>query len=393
MLERLADIQRALGERDLEGWLFYDFRGQNPLAQRALGLSGVVLTRRFFYWIPADGEPVLVVHEVEARPFPSLPGRRVSYRGWHGLREQLAGVLPAGGNLLMEYCPMGSNPYLSLVDAGTVELVRSYGPNVASSADLIQQFLCRWRPEQLESARRAAAAIAHAKDQSLALLADGLRSGRPPNELELQAAILARFAEADLESGGPPLVAFGDHTADVHYMSDSRTSRTLAEGDLVLLDLSARERIPDGVFIDLTWMAYAGASVPDEPTSAFAVIAAARDAAVDLIRARAAAGERMLGFEVDRAARDTIEAAGLADRFFHRTGHYLGSVMNSGDGATLDDYEIHDTRELLPGLAWSIHPGLYFEDYGLRSGLSLYLGEDGPELCTPAQPAIDALLT
>lgn len=391
MLEHLGDIQIELAARKLEGWLIYDFRGQNPVAALALGLEGRTLTRRFFFWIPAEGIPVLVVHETEAGSFPHLVGDRVRYSGWGALRAGVSRVLPSRGQIAMEYCPMGSNPYLSWVDAGTLELVRSYGPTVVSSGDLVQLFLCRWSPEELGSHRRTAEALGRIKDAALGFAGGRLEHGERVLESEVQGHVLSAMGEAGLTSGGPPIVAAGPHTGNPHYLPGDESGRALSPGDLLLIDLSARETSSSGVFAELAWMAHVGGPVASAHEEAFAVVVRAREAALSLIRARIAEGRRVLGFEVDRAARDVVRGAGFGEHFVHRTGHHLGRAMNSGYGCTLDDFEIHDTRALVQGLAWSVHPGVYFEEFGVRTGLSVYWGEAGLEVHTPTQDRIEQI--
>lgn len=393
VLAQLGEIQLELRARDLEGWLLYDYRGQNPIAQRALEVGGRTLTRRWFYWLPADGIPVLLVHATEIESFPaSLPGDRVRYLGWSELRDALAQLVPTKGRVAMEYVPMGNHPDLSRVDAGTVELVRSGGATIVSSGDLVQLFMCRLDAEQLASHRRTAAALVRAKDAALAFVSERLRAGEKVDEIEVQMRLVAALATDGLAPAAPPHVAAGPSTASPHYLPHPAAVRTIEPGDLVLIDVGAREAASVSALVEVCWVAVAGAEVPARYGEPFASIVAARRRAIELIETRIAEGRRVLGFEVDRAARDEMARAGLADRFVHRTGHNLSHVVSSGDGCTFDDLEVHDTRELVVGLAWSIHPGVYFEDFGLRSGVSVYLGERGLELTTPAQDAITTLL-
>lgn len=393
MLHQLGEIQIELERLGLEGWLLCDFRGQNPVVRRALGLGDRTLTRRYLYWLPAQGMPVLVVHDIEVHSFPQLPGEVVQYSGWTTLREALSRVLPARGRIAMEYCPMASNPYLSRVDAGTVELVRSYGPTPVSSGDLVQRFLCRWGADEVTSHARAAHIVSGIRAEALMFVAEGARRGEPRTEAEVQDRVLSRFAEALVVTEGRPVVASGPNTGDPHHRPPQDGSRLIVEGDLLLLDLWARELTENGVFAQSCWVAFVGKRVPERFARAFEVVVQARDRAIELIRTRHAEDKRVCGFEVDRAAREVMARAGLAERFVHRTGHYLGRDLSSGDACTFDDLEIHDTREVAEGLAWSIHPGLYWpDDFGVRSSVDVMLTADGPDILGPTQTEIEALL-
>lgn len=392
MIDRLGEIQLELRVRGLAGWLLCDFRGQNPIASRALGLSTAPLTRRWFYYISADSMPVLLVHATEAAAFPDVPGDHVRFSGWSSLREALAHVVPAHGKVAMEFCAMGSNPYLSRVDAGTVDLVRSYGAEVVSSGDLVQHFLCRWEPEQLAAHQRAATAVAEICAETIASLGARLRAGESVQELALQDEIVAAIEAHGLVTEGRPIVAAGVHSAGPHYVSTAASSVAVQRDDVVLIELWAREPGVDSPFAEMAWVAVATESVPPAIADAFAVVVEARDRAIDFIRFRRSSRKRVLGFEVDRVAREVVGRHGHALRFLHRTGHHLAAVLNSGDAATLDDLEIHDTRELVPGLAWAVHPGLYFDDFGLRSTVDIYLDETGLIVTTPLQREVTALL-
>jgi len=392
VIDRLGEIQLELRARGLAGWLLCDFRGQNPIAARALGVSQAPLMRRWFYFVAAEAMPVLLVHATEAAAFAEAPGDHVSFSSWSSLREALDRIVPAGGKVAMEFCAMGSNPYLSRVDAGTVDLIRSYGAEVVSSGDLVQHFLCRWEPEQLAAHQRAATAVAEICAETIASIGERLRAGAVVEEHEVQQSIVRAIEARGLVTEGRPIVATGAHTASPHYVPTEATSVPIARDDIVLVELWAREPHVDAPFAEMAWAAIAAAHVPEQKAAAFAVIVEARDRAIAFVRARRAARKRVLGFEVDRAAREVVARHGHAARFLHRTGHHLAAVLNSGDAVTLDDLEIHDTRELVPGLAWAVHPGLYFEEHGLRTSVDIYLDESGIFVTTPLQYTITALL-
>jgi Xaa-Pro aminopeptidase len=396
---RLGEVQLELGARGLAGWLLYDFRGQNPIAARALSVEGFPLTRRWFYYVSADAMPVAVVHATEAERFAKVPGDLVVYTGWSSLRDALGRALPNRGKVAMEYVPMGSMPDLSRVDAGTVELVRSYGPEVVSSADLVQSFLARWEPEQLAEHRRAAAAIGEIWEELREWLAarltayvSGSPGVAPVRETEVQDRILAAIAARGLRCEHRPIVSAGLHSASPHHLASPDDDRTVEPGDVVRIELWARTMEPDAPYAEAAFVAMATADVPDEVARPFAALVEARDAALALVRARHAAHKRILGFEVDRAAREVVARHGYASAFTHRVGHALSPSLSSADAASLDDLEQHDTRELLDGMGWSVHPGLYFERFGLRIAVDFCLTPAGVEVTTPMQDRVEALL-
>ncbi len=387
---RIPELQRSLAESRLDAWLLYDFHGQNPTAVTALGLSGHMLTRRWFYLVPREGEPVALVHAIELGSFPAeIPGRRERYASWTSLREALArslGALPRGARVAMEYFPEGAIPYLSRVDAGTLELVRQYGVEVVSSADLVQRFLCRWDAAQVESHRRALAVIDAAKDAAFARIAEALGRGETLLETDVQRFLMDRFREADLETDHPPIVAVNGHAGDPHYEPSERTPTPIRAEDLVLIDLWARGKGPRDVYADITWVGHCGDRPPEKLERIFRLAAGARDVGLATVERAHREGRTLQGWEVDRAVRDHIAAGGFGDRFVHRTGHSIGTSVH-GDGANLDDLETHDTRPLVPGLAFSIEPGIYLpeEGLGVRTEIDVFLAEDGPKVFSKIQ--------
>jgi Xaa-Pro aminopeptidase len=365
--------------------LLWDFRGQNPTAVAALGLSGHLLTRRWAYWIPRGGAPVLLVHRIERGSMPRRVGEISTYAGYRELNERLAGLLAGRRKVAMEYCPLGAIPYLSRVDAGTVELVRSFGVEVVSSADLVQHFLCRLTTAQIDSHRRAADAIDRAKDEAFRFITERIGAARPALETEVQDRILASFQRSGLITDHPPIVAVDAHAGDPHYVPRAETARPCAAGSLVLIDLWAKEDADAAVYADVTWMGYAGRRVPEKIATVFDVVVRARDLGLDTVRRLYGAEARIEGWMIDRAVRDFIAGHGFGDAFVHRTGHNIGAHADHGDGANLDDLETHDVRALVPGLCFSIEPGVYLEDFGVRSEINVVLEHDGPKVYTPAQ--------
>lgn len=375
-------LQRALVESGLDGWLLYDFHGQNPTAITALGLHGHMLTRRWFYLVPAKGEPTALMHAIELGSWPkTIAGGRASYSSWQSQRAELGkmlGALRPGAKIAMEYFPEGAIPYLSRVDAGALELIRTYGVNVVSSAELVQRFLCRWSEAQVASHRRALEAIDAAKDAAFARVAEAQRKGETILETDVQDFLMARFAEARLETDHPPIVAVNGHAGDPHYTPSKENPTPIRKGDILLIDLWARGTGADDVYADITWTGFCGDRPPPKAEKIFEVTAGGRDAGLALLEQAHREGKTLQGWQVDRAVRDHISSHGFGDRFVHRTGHSIGRNVH-GDGANLDDLETHDTRSLVPGLAFSIEPGIYLpeEGLGVRSEIDVFLAPDG----------------
>jgi Xaa-Pro aminopeptidase len=389
----LAALQRAIAARRLDAWLLYDFRRQNPTAVAVLGLGEHMLTRRWFYLIPARGTPQLLVHAIERGSFPtSVPGDRHSYTSWQSLGEGIRGLLAAAGGtrIAMEYCAMAEIPYLSRVDAGTIELVRSLGAEVFSSGDLIQQALCRYSDAQIQSHTRAMHVIERAKDEAFELIGAELRAGRRITELDVQAFLMRRFSEASLLTDHPPIVAVNAHAGDPHYAPTAASASPIRRGDTVLIDLWAVEAAAGSVYADITWMGFCGETPTDPLTRVFQTVADARDLGLELVQ-RAWRERRVLqGWEVDRTVRDHIGSRGYGEYFIHRTGHSLGMTAPHGDGANLDDLETHDTRELIEGTAFTIEPGIYMpqEQLGVRSEINVVMASSGPSVFSAIQREI-----
>jgi len=385
-------IQRALAADRLDGWLLYDFHGSNPIAAKLTGLAGGahMTTRRWYYLIPAEGQPRALVHAIERHNLDHLPGAKDVYAGRRQLEAGLTALLSGVRRLAMEYSPDCAIPYISRVDAGTAEAVRRRGVDIVSSGDLVQQFEATWDAAQLASHRAASDALYRIKDRAFEAAAAALAAGRRQTEYELQQAMVGWFREEGLVSDSAPVVAIGSHAGNPHYLPTEADSKPIVPDEVLLLDLWGKKTTPGAVFADITWVAATGRSVPDEPARAFEAIVNARDAAVRLVEEAAAAARDLHGWEVDRAARQVLEREGYADRILHRTGHSLGENVH-GNGTHLDDYETHDDRRLLPGTGFTVEPGLYFETFGVRTEINVYRGEREALVTGPRQMAIVTL--
>jgi Xaa-Pro aminopeptidase len=375
----LAAIQAELQRSGLDGWLLYDFRGTNPVALYLAGLASSG-SRRWFLWVPAHGEPRWLIHAIEGSTFrsvsPTFAGPMEKYVGWRDLAEALPRLVGANEDaslrIAMEYSPANAIPYVSRVDAGTKEFIEeATGAQIVSSADLVQLAQAVLSDAQQESHRRAAATCLAIKDAAFDHLRANLRSGTPMTEYTVQQFIAARFAEAGYETEHDALVAVNAHAADPHYGPTAETALPIRPGDMVLIDLWGRERgDPLACFADITWTGYCGAQVPPAAAEVFAQVAAGRDAAVAYIERSLAAGETVFGYAVDDACRDVIAHAGYGPAFFHRTGHSLGTAVHF-NGVNIDNLETQDRRSLIPGVMFTIEPGIY--QPSLR-----FAGEDGP---------------
>jgi Xaa-Pro dipeptidase len=390
----LAAIQAAVRDFGLDAWLLYDFRGSNLPARRVLDLEGTPVTsRRFFYAIPAHGEPTRIVHRIETGALDHLPGRKAIYLKWQELEAALVGALSGCTRVAMEYAPGVSNPYVSRVDAGTVEAVRACGVEVVSSGDLIQRFEATWDDDQwamhLEADRHTRAAF----EMVWTLIADRIRRGHEITEGEVQAAIMDHFQAHGMTTYSPPIVGVNAHGGDPHFENTPENDTPIQEGDFLLVDLWAKMDRPRSVYSDLTRVGYVGDAVPAKYEGIFKLVAKARDAAIKCVRDAFAAGRPLRGFEVDDAARRVIVEAGHGDRFIHRTGHSIGQDVH-GNGANMDNLETHEERLVLPRSCFSIEPGLYFDDFGVRSEVDVYVDVNGQVHVTggPPQERVVAIL-
>jgi|HubBroStandDraft_6_1064221.scaffolds.fasta_scaffold39657_4 Xaa-Pro dipeptidase len=387
-------IQAALRQFGFDGWLLCDFRGSNVLAQRVLGLSPAnVGSRRYFYSIPAQGEPRKLVHRIEQGALDHVPGTKTVYLRWQELEAGLGQLVGGMKTVAMEYSPKNGIPYVGKIDAGTVELVRSIGVDVVSSGDLIQLFEATWDDDQERSHFDAAVHTDSAYARAWRFIATRVREMGSVEERDVQAEIMRHFAEHDMETYSPPIVAVGPHSGNPHYETGSGEGTLIREGDFVLIDLWAKMKRPRAVYSDLTRVGFVGKTVPEKYTKIFQIVAKARDAAIEKVRSAFAAGRPIQGWEVDRTARDVISAAGYADQFAHRTGHSIGQEVH-GNGANMDDIETHDTRLILRRTCFSIEPGIYLPEFGVRLEVDVYVDAAGKVHITggPVQTAVVPIL-
>lgn len=391
MSVNIPEMQEDLRAAKLDGWLFYDFRGRDPIAHRILQLSAEMRTRRWFYFVPAKGTPKKLMHKIETHSIASLPGEEFFYAGQDELKKSLGKILGRAKTVAMQYSPKNAIPYVAMVDAGTIEVVRSCGVKVVSSADLVQKYEACWTPEQLESHLAAGKEIDRIVAQAFRNAAQGVRDKKPLTEYELQQWILKEFGAAGIGTQDGPDVAVNGHASDPHYAPSADRPTKIQEGDLLLLDVWGKLKTPNSVFYDITWVGFLGAKVPEKFAKVFGVVREARDAAVDLILTSVAKGKPLQGWQVDRAARKIVEKAGYGKYFFHRTGHSIGETIH-GNGANMDDLETHDVRHLIPRTCNSVEPGIYLPEFGIRSEVDVYIGEKEARVTGAVQKEIQALL-
>jgi Xaa-Pro dipeptidase len=388
----ITGIQSDLRAAKLDGWLFYDFRGRDPIAQHILNLPEGMRTRRWFYFVPAKGTPKKLVHKIEPESLAALPGETLYYAGQDELRKNVKRILGRARNVAMQYSPKNAIPYVAMVDAGTIELVRSCRVKVVSSADLVQKYEACWTPEQVESHQSAGVAIDRIVREAFQLAAKSVREKKILTEFDLKNWILKEFDTAGIWTEEGPDIAVNAHASDPHYGPTAESASPIREGDLLLLDVWGKKRTAGSVYYDVTWMGYLGAKVPEKYAKVFGVVREARDKAVDLIRKNISAGKPLQGWQVDKAARTVIEKAGYGKYFFHRTGHSLGERVH-GNGVNMDGLETHDVRHLIPRTCNSIEPGIYLPEFGIRSEVNMYIDEREARITGAIQKEILPLLT
>jgi Xaa-Pro dipeptidase len=387
----LKAIQESLREAQLDAWLFYDHHHRDPIAYRILKLPLTLCTRRWYYMIPASGEPEKLVHRIERASLAALPGRERVYASWRTQHEGLGAMLAGKKRVAMDYSPLNEIPYVGLVDAGTVELARSFDVEVVSSAELVQLFEARWTDEQLSLHCEAGTLVHATVREAFATIAAAARAGKMLDEYQLQREIVRIYEEKGLESEEPPIVAVNAHSGNPHYVPTQREALSIRRGDFVLLDVWAKRRVPGAVYFDITWTGFVGEEVPPRYCEIFEIVREARDTGVQLARTAKRSGRAVYGYEVDDAVRAVIARHGYGDFFVHRTGHSIGEDVH-GNGANMDNFETHDARALIPGTCFSIEPGIYLEEFGVRSEVNVYVDAGDARVTGEMQQAVIPIL-
>ena len=386
---KLSDIQKELKDANLDGWLLYDFRARNTVSGKLTGLGN--LTRRYFVYVPASGEPHAVTHKIEAGPWAEWTLPRTEYSAWRELDTALRQVLGNAKRVAMEISTNDAVPAMDLVPAGVVEMIHALGPQVVSSGDLVSRFYSAWTAEDLAAHRRASTILMQAAHAAFQRLASDFSSGHAVREGDVHAWIMADLVVRGASAGADCHIAGGANAADPHY-NPSGMGAEFKRDEVVLIDLWTKES-DDSVYADQTWMGYLGSSVPDRVAKMFEIVCGGRDAAVQFLKDGHAAGRRIMGGEVDDVTRNYITDRGYGDAFIHRTGHSIDQAIH-GMGPNIDNLETNETRILRPGVGFSIEPGIYLRgDVGMRSEINVFMGHDGPEVTTPSmQHSMLALL-
>ena len=380
----LKSIQSALAERGFDAWLFYDHHHRDPIAYRVLGLpESMMVTRRWYYVIPANGEPRKLVHRIEAGHLDPLPGAKTEYSSWQEQQEGIKQMLAPYKKIAMEYSPNNAIPYIGLVDAGTIELLRGFGKDIGSSGDLVARFEAAWTDAQIQSHFAARDAVDKITQEAFREIGRRVRgssaNGGGTHEHEMQQWILEAFKRESLVTEDSPIVGVNGNSGNPHYEPTAARSAQIKEGDFVLLDIWAKKNTPDAVYYDITWTGFVGKTPSDKQREIFSIVAAARDAGVKAVKDAISAGHKLQGWQVDDAARAIIAAKGYAQYFTHRTGHSIGTSVH-GNGANMDNLETHDVREIIPHSCFSIEPGIYLPEFGVRSEVNVLVRKGSAEV-------------
>jgi Xaa-Pro aminopeptidase len=374
-MTNLSAIQAALREENLDGWLFFDHHLRDPLAYRILNFDPPrTPSRRWYYLIPAHGEPRKLEHRIERNMLGALPGVTHVYSSWGTQVDGLATLLAGCRRVAMQYSPDCAIPYVAMVDAGTVELVRARGVEVASSANLVQYFEARWTQDKLDSHLAAGELVDQIRRRAFEEIGDRLRGRELVNEWTIAAFIRRAFERAGLYTDHGPIVAVNANCSNPHYEPHPENSAPIAQGDVVLIDMWAKLARPGSVYYDITWTGYTDHEIPSNVQNIFSIVAGARDAAIAKVQTTIANGQPLYGYEVDDACRGHIREHGLAEYFVHRTGHSIGEEVH-GSGANMDNLETHDERRVIPWTCFSVEPGIYLPEFGIRSEVNLFIGD------------------
>jgi Xaa-Pro dipeptidase len=384
----LAEIQAALKEEGLDGWLFFDHHRRDPIAYRVLKFApNSIVSRRWHYFVPAHGEPVGLVHKIEAQTLSELPGAMRTYAGWNEMVDGIGKLLGRSKRIAMQYSPNCAVPYVAMVDAGTIELIRGLGVEIATSANLVQYFEARWSQAQLEQHLEAGRRVDRVRREAFELIGAKLRASGHVTEWDIQQFIASRFREEGLFADHDPDVAVNANASNPHYAPKQHSSSVIKSDDIVLIDMWAKLDQADAVYYDITWMGFCGRQPPSAMERVFNVVREARDRAIQCVERAVASKRELRGYEVDDAARAYIRDEGFAEYFFHRTGHSIGPEIH-GTGANMDNLETHDERKVIPGTCFSVEPGIYLPEFGVRSEVNVYLDEGSARVTGEKQESI-----
>jgi Xaa-Pro dipeptidase len=393
--DTVSKIQEALREEHIDGWLLYNFRGSNVFATRILNLPAHIMqTRRYFYFIPASGSPQKLVHNIEQWNLDGVPGEKTLYVSWQSLREGVKKILGNSAKIAMEYSAMNNIPYVANVDAGTVELVRSLGKEVVSSANLVSRFESTWDDEQMSDNIETAKHLRQIVDLAFGFIKTRIVSNTPVHEYDVQQFMLSEFKKRGLTTESDPNCSVNANSANPHYEPTKEIHSPLHKGDFVLLDLWAKKDKPHSVYGDITWTGYIGEAVPDEYTKIFEIVKGGRDAAIRFVQESFGAGREICGYQVDDAARNYFKEKGYDQYFVHRTGHSIGEEIH-GNGANIDNLETRDERKIIPRTSFSIEPGIYLPGkFGVRSEIDMVITKSKEAVVTglPMQEKVVAIL-
>jgi Xaa-Pro dipeptidase len=387
----LIGIQSALREAKLDGWLFYDHHHRDPIAYRILKIAPAMCTRRWYYFVPASGEPARLVHRIEKGNLDGLPGSASVYSSWREQREGLKELLEGKKRVAMEYSELNDIPYIGLVDAGTIELVKSFGVEVVTSGDLVQMFEARWSPEALALHLKAGKSIHSIVHDAFRFIRSAIKSGKSIGEYDVQQEMVRLCGQHDLEADEAPNVSVNAHSADPHYLPTQASSLPIGVNDFVLFDIWAKVRKPGAVYFDITWTGFVGEAVPPRHIEIFNIVREARDAAISLAQEAQRSGKTIYGYEVDDAARGVVSRHGYGEYFVHRTGHSIGEEVH-GNGANMDNFETHDARRIIPGTCFSVEPGIYLPEFGVRTEVDVYVEEHDARVTGEIQQAVVPIL-
>jgi len=384
---QLEQIQKALRERSLGGWLLCDFHNRDHLAYRILGLDSTKMTtRRWFYFIPARGEPKRLVHTVEKGKLDALPGSKHVFLAWESLHSSLKKILGSPKKIAMQYSPKNNIPSISLVDAGLIELVKSFGHKVVSSADLVQQFEASIGEDGYRLHKEAGVIVDRIRAEAFEQIRSAVATGSSTTEYDLAQFIMRRFKENGLTTTDPPIVGTNEHPADPHFEPRPDNARPFKKGDTVLIDLWAKKNLPGAIYYDITWLGYIGEGPSAKYVEIFETVKNARDAAVQFVKDKFTKGQPCFGWQVDDACRSVVKKAGYGKYFVHRTGHSIGEEVH-GNGVNIDNLETRDERKIVPGCCFSIEPGIYLEgEMAVRTEVNMFIRHDGvPEVTGEVQ--------